>query len=87
MENNRSRVQAWLETARPKTLPASFSPVSVGRALAYRDGVFKLTPAIPCVLVALLVQITSNFVNDHFDFKEGTDEEGRLGPERAVASG
>ena len=32
MENNRSRIQAWLEAARPKTLPASFSPVLVARA-------------------------------------------------------
>lgn len=54
MENNRSRIQAWLEAARPKTLPASFSPVLVGCALAYRDGVFKLAPAILCVLVLYL---------------------------------
>lgn len=87
MENNRSRIQAWLEAARPKTLPASFSPVLVGCALAYRDGVFKLAPAILCVLVALLAQIASNFANDYFDFKKGVDKEDRLGPERAVASG
>ena len=87
MENNRSRIQAWLEAARPKTLPASFSPVLVGCALAYRDGVFKLAPAILCVLVALLAQIASNFANDYFDFKKGADKEDRLGPERAVASG
>ncbi len=86
MENNRSRIQAWLEAARPKTLPASFSPVLVGCALAYRDGVFKLAPAILCVLVALLAQIASNFANDYFDFKKA-DKEDRLGPERAVASG
>ena len=87
MENNRSRIQAWLEAARPKTLPASFSPVLVGCALAYRDGVFKLAPAILCVLVALLAQIASNFANEYFDFKKGADKEDRLGPERAVASG
>lgn len=87
MENNKSRIQAWLEAARPKTLPASFSPVLVGCALAYRDGVFKLVPAILCVLVALLAQIASNFANDYFDFKKGADKEDRLGPERAVASG
>ena len=78
MENNRSRIQAWLEAARPKTLPASFSPVLVGCALAYRDGVFKLVPAILCVLVALLAQIASNFANDYFDFKKGADKEDRL---------
>ena len=87
MENNKSRIHAWLEAARPKTLPASFSPVLVGCALAYRDGVFKLAPTILCVLVALLAQIASNFANDYFDYKKGADKEDRLGPERAVASG
>ncbi len=80
-------MQAWLEAARPKTLPASFSPVVVGCALAYRDGAFKWTPAILCVFVALLAQIASNFANDYFDFKKGADTEERLGPARAVASG
>lgn len=78
---------AWLEAARPKTLPASLSPVLLGCALAYRDGAFKLVPAILCFLVALLAQIASNFANDYFDFKKGADKEDRLGPERAVAQG
>ena len=77
----------WLEAARPKTLPASISPVLVGCVLAYRDGVFQWMPAVLCVLVALLAQIASNFANDYFDFKKGADTEERLGPERAVASG
>lgn len=87
MENEKNRVQAWLEAIRPKTLPASLSPVLVGCALAYRDGTFRLIPAVLCLLVALLAQIASNFANDYFDFKKGADGKDRLGPERAVASG
>ena len=68
MENNRSRIQAWLEAAHPKTLPASFSPVLVGCALASREGVFILAPASLCVVGALLAQIASNFANDYLDF-------------------
>ncbi len=78
---------AWVEAARPKTLPASISPVLVASALAWHDGVFQATPAILCLLVALLAQIASNFANDYFDFKKGADTEERLGPDRAVASG
>lgn len=85
--NNKNRAQAWFEAARPKTLPASVSPVLVGCALAFRDGVFQPVPAICCLLVALLAQIASNFANDYFDFKQGADREDRLGPERAVAQG
>ena len=85
MEKNEYRV--WLQAARPKTLPASVSPVVVGCAAAYRDGVFQWTPALLCLCVALFAQIASNFANDYYDFKKGADGEGRLGPERAVAQG
>lgn len=85
MKENKSLIGAWLEAARPKTLPASVSPVLLGCSLAYLDGVFDWTPAILCLLVALFAQIASNFANDYFDFKKGADNEDRLGPERAVA--
>ena len=85
MEKKSCRV--WLEAARPKTLPASISPVIVGCSVAYRDGVFQWIPALLCLLVALFAQIASNFANDYYDFKKGADGEDRLGPERAVAQG
>lgn len=87
MENEKSKVSAWLEAARPRTLPASLSPVLLACALAYRDGVFQWIPTLLCVGVALLAQIASNFANDYFDFKKGADGADRLGPERAVAQG
>ncbi len=77
----------WRDAARPKTLPASLSPVLVGCAAAYRDGVFQWLPALLCLCVALFAQIASNFANDYFDFKKGADGADRLGPERAVAQG
>ncbi len=83
----KNKLRAWVEASRPRTLPASLSPVLVGSALAYRDGFFQWTPTILCVFVALLAQIASNFANDYFDFKKGADREDRLGPERAVAQG
>lgn len=87
MEHKKSIVGAWVEAARPKTLPASVSPVLLGSSLAYYDGAFDVLPAILCLLVALFAQIASNFANDYFDFKKGADREDRLGPERAVAQG
>lgn len=73
--------------ARPKTLTASVSPVLVGCALAFRDGVFRPAPAVLCLGVALLAQVAANLANDYFDFGKGADREGRLGQARAVASG
>ena len=68
MEDKKSLAGAWVEAARPRTLPASVSPVLLGCALAYYDGMFDITPAVLCLLVALFAQIASNFANDYFDF-------------------
>ncbi|MDD2595421.1 MAG: 1,4-dihydroxy-2-naphthoate octaprenyltransferase [Bacteroidales bacterium] len=76
-----------ISVARPKTLAASSSPVILASALAYYDKVFNLIPALLCLGVALFAQIASNYANDYFDFKNGMDGDGRLGPERIVASG
>lgn len=82
-----TRIKAWVEAARPKTLTASFSPVLLGTALAFHDNGFRLFPALLCLLVAMLAQVASNFANDYFDYKKGADRADRLGPARAVASG
>ena len=44
-------------------------------------------PFIICLVFALIAQIISNFANDYFDYKKGTDGSERLGPPRAVAQG
>jgi 1,4-dihydroxy-2-naphthoate octaprenyltransferase len=80
-------LKAWLLATRPKTLAAGSVPVLVASGLAVHDGRFQLLPAILCLLFALLAQIASNFSNDYYDFKKKTDNENRLGPPRAVASG
>ena len=88
MEDKKSLAGAWVEAARPRTLPASVSPVLLGCALAYYDGMFDITPAVLCLLVALFAQIASNFANDYFDFKKGADREHQVRDrERAVAQG
>lgn len=79
--------KAWLLAARPKTLAAGSVPVLVASALAASLGHFQLVPAILCLLFALLAQVASNFANDYYDYVKKTDNEHRLGPARAVASG
>jgi 1,4-dihydroxy-2-naphthoate polyprenyltransferase len=80
-------LKAWILAARPKTLAAGSVPVLVASGLAAHFGQFRLVPAVLCLLFALLAQIASNFSNDYFDFVKKTDNEDRLGPARAVASG
>lgn len=81
------KVKDFLTEVRPKTLAASSSPVILASVLAYMDGVFNWVPALLCLGVAMFGQIASNFANDYFDFVNGMDGAGRLGPERVVSTG
>jgi 1,4-dihydroxy-2-naphthoate octaprenyltransferase len=77
----------WIRAARPKTLPAAAVPVIIGGALAQAGGVFNAAPWLICLVFALLIQIGTNYANDYYDFVHGADDERRIGPPRAVASG
>lgn len=80
-------VRAWIDAARPKTLPAAVVPILVGTAEANRMGVFDWWPVLVCLCFALLVQIATNMANDYYDHVRGADTPDRVGPERLVASG
>ncbi len=81
-------ITLWLRIIRPQTLFASLCPVLVGLMVARMflsqscSGVALLT-----VLCALALQILSNLINDYYDFKRGTDKQGRVGFKRALAEG
>ncbi len=82
-----SKARIWLLAIRPKTLPASLSPVIVGIAFAKSYGKLNLLVSIAALVGALLLQILSNLANDYFDFLKGYDSEKRVGPTRVAASG
>lgn len=78
---------AWMLASRPRTLPAAAAGVTMGAAMAWRDGFFRLDAALVCLLTALLLQIGSNLANDVFDFERGADTAERLGPTRVTQAG
>ena len=87
-------MKAWLLAARPKTLSGAAVPVMIGLALAYSDSKFYVDDAFNwiaaalCMLFSFAMQIDANFINDFYDFVNGTDDaETRLGPRRACAQG
>lgn len=80
-------LQIWLEAARPKTLPLALVSILTGSVLAYSAGHFSLTIAIMAFVTATLLQILSNLANDYGDAVQGTDNDKRLGPLRAMQSG
>jgi 1,4-dihydroxy-2-naphthoate octaprenyltransferase len=79
-------VNRWLAGARPRTLPASVVPVLVGTACAAGEGDVVAWRAVAAGVVAVALQVGTNFANDYSDGVRGTDT-ARVGPVRLVASG
>lgn len=76
----------WVLGARPRTLPAAVAPWLVGTAVAYSQGDVIAWRAVAALVVALAVQVGTNYANDYADGVRGTDD-ARVGPLRLVASG
>ncbi len=75
----------WVAGARPRTLPAALVPVAVGTAAAAGHGVIWWR-AFGCLVVAVAIQVGTNYANDYSDGIRGTDAD-RVGPLRLVGSG
>jgi 1,4-dihydroxy-2-naphthoate octaprenyltransferase len=73
----------WISGARPRTLPAAFTPVAVGTGAAFPNPRF-LTAGL-ALAVAMALQIGVNYANDYSDGIKGTDDS-RVGPFRLVGS-
>lgn len=83
-----STLVTWISATRPKTLLASVAPVAVGTFIgAGGSEHIQWLAAGGCLIGAILIQIATNFINDAADGVNGTDDEYRLGPQRAVAAG
>jgi 1,4-dihydroxy-2-naphthoate octaprenyltransferase len=76
----------WVAGARPRTLPAALVPVFVGTAVAAADGSVIWWRSLYALIVALAIQIGTNYANDYSDGVRGTDA-ARVGPVRLVAGG
>jgi len=77
----------WLQAARLRTLPLSLSGIVLGSFLAHAKGFFDWKIFILAVCTTIGFQVISNFANDYGDGVKGTDNENRIGPERALQSG
>ncbi|HEU5150570.1 MAG TPA: 1,4-dihydroxy-2-naphthoate polyprenyltransferase [Iamia sp.] len=80
----------WWAGARPRTLPAAVVPVAVGTACAVGEveGGLIWWRAACALVVALALQVATNYANDYSDGIRGTDDaEHRVGPVRLVGQG
>ena len=79
--------KVWISSFRLRTLPLSISGIILGSALAYSNQFFNTTIFVFALLTTISLQILSNLANDYGDGVKGTDNNNRIGPERAIQSG
>jgi len=80
-------IRKWIEAMRLRTLPVSVAGVIAGTGCAIMLDSFRGVPALACLVFAILAQITANFGNEYYDFKNGIDRKGRAGFRRGVTEG
>src|SRR5690625_5643977 len=79
-------LRAWLDGARPRTLPAAVAPVLAGTGAAALAQSVSVPRALLAAGVALALQVAVNFANDYSDGVRGTDDV-LVGPARLTATG
>jgi 1,4-dihydroxy-2-naphthoate octaprenyltransferase len=80
--------RVWVAGARPRTLPAAVVPVLVGTACTAGRADIVAWRAVAAGVVALALQVGTNYANDYSDGVRGTDRgDRRVGPVRLVGSG
>lgn len=82
-----SKIKIWIKAFRLRTLPLSFSGILLGNLLAYANKALNNKVLILSFITAFFLQILSNLANDYGDAVKGTDNDDRIGPERAIQSG
>ena len=82
-----TKMKAWISASRLRTLPLAIAGIILGSFLAASKNEHNWTITGMAILTAVLLQVLSNLANDYGDFSKGTDNENRVGPERALQSG
>ncbi|GAB1307480.1 1,4-dihydroxy-2-naphthoate octaprenyltransferase [Urechidicola sp. KH5] len=77
----------YIQAARLRTLPLSLSGIILGSFIANSDGHFNWSICVLALITTVGFQVLSNFANDYGDGVKGTDNDDRIGPERALQSG
>lgn len=81
------KVSIWISTMRLRTLPLSISGIILASCFAAYNGCFDWLICVLAVLTTLSFQILSNLANDYGDGIKGTDNNNRIGPDRAIQTG
>lgn len=81
------KTKAWFSAMRLRTLPLALASTLTGGFLAMKYVALDGWVLILTAVTTVFLQINSNLANDYGDFAHGTDNDERIGPERAMQSG
>ncbi|MFD1063726.1 1,4-dihydroxy-2-naphthoate octaprenyltransferase [Winogradskyella litorisediminis] len=82
-----NNLKPWISAMRLRTLPLSVSGIILGTCFAAYNGRFNIFVLILAILTTMSLQVLSNLANDYGDGVRGTDNDDRVGPQRAIQSG
>ena len=82
-----NKVSVWISAMRLRTLPLSISGIILASCFAIYNDCFNWLIFILAILTTLSFQILSNLANDYGDGIKGTDNNNRIGPDRAIQTG
>lgn len=80
-------LKSWISAFRLRTLPLALASITMGTIAAGVLSVVNWPVYLLALSTAICLQILSNLANDYGDFVKGTDNEKRIGNQRALQSG
>ena len=81
------KITYFIYAARVKTLIAALSPILICSSICYKYHSLDLFILLLTLTAALLIQVMTNFINDLYDYKKGSDNSNRIGPDRMIQKG
>lgn len=82
-----NKFQAWMTAIRARTIPIPTIQVLTGTALAYSLGGINWLVLLFTWLIAVLITLGTNLINDVFDFEKGGDQPKRAGHVKMITAG
>lgn len=85
--SRKQKLNAWIGAMRLRTLPLAMASTLTGAFLATINTNLDAGVLVFTLITTILLQINSNLANDYGDFSHGTDNDSRIGPQRAMQGG
>jgi 1,4-dihydroxy-2-naphthoate octaprenyltransferase len=81
------KIKAWFWAVRPFSISAAVVPVLAGSAFAFTEGIFNVLRFILVLTASVLIQITTNLVDEYADHARPEGGQKILAPYKVIALG